>query len=89
MADVFRVNVDACNGRTGRSAWDETAVLIAVRGVDSYFNVERGTYRMVGTDGRNEWIADPNARDCRVTEKLPKAAVGQIVDELICRPPKR
>lgn len=89
VADVFRVNVDACNGRTGRSAWDETAVLIAVRGVDSYFNVERGTYRMVGTDGHNEWIADPNARDCRVTEKLPKASVGKIIDELICRSPRR
>lgn len=89
VADVFRVNVDSCNGRTGRSAWDETAVLIAVRGVDSYFNIERGTYRMVGTDGRNEWIADPNARDCRVTEKLSKAAVGQIIDELICRSPQK
>ena len=64
-------------------------VAIAVRGVDSYFNVERGTYRMVGTDGRNEWIADPNARDCRVTEKLSKAAVGQIIDELICRSPQK
>jgi hypothetical protein len=72
----------------GRSAWDETAVLAAVRGEDSYFNVHRGTYRMVGTGGENLWIPDEaNGPHVRITEKLNKSEVGKIIDELICRKP--
>ena len=73
-------------GMGGRAAWDETAVLVAVRGTEPYFNVERGTYRMVGTDGANEWAPDAESGPhLRITEKLPKAEVGRIIDELICR----
>ena len=76
-------------GMGGRSAWDETAVLIAVRGTERYFNVERGTYRMVGKDGENEWAPDENGSHLRVTEKLAKAEVAKIIDELMCRAPRR
>ena len=76
-------------GAGGRAAWDETAVLAAVRGIEPYFNVRRGTYRMVGTDGRDEWVPDEaNGRHLRLTEKVSKLEVGKIIDELICRPPK-
>ena len=79
-----------CFGMGGRAAWDETTVLIAVRGTEPYFNVERGTYRMVGSDGENEWAPDAeNGLHLRITEKLPKAKVGAIIDELICHPPTR
>ena len=78
------------NGLGGRAAWDETAVLAAVRGVDSYFNVHRGTYRMVGTEGENEWVPDEaNGPHLRLTEKTNKIRVGKIIDELICRGPQR
>ena len=103
VADVFAGNIPSreeirkdsakmlrsCFGMGGRSAWDETAALIAVRGTDRYFNVERGTYRMVGEKGDNEWAPDAeNGPHLRVTEKLSKAEVGKIIDELICRGPK-
>jgi len=75
-------------GKAGRSAWDETAVLAAVRGDAGYFNYERGTYRMVGKDGDDEWIADANSgRHLRIVEKMSKAEVGKVIDELICRAP--
>ena len=80
----------ACFGMGGRSSWDETAVLAAVRGENSYFNVHRGTFRMVGTDGTDEWIPDEeNGRHLRITEKLNKNEVGKIIDELICRKPAK
>ena len=47
-----------CYGAGGRSAWDETAVLAAVRGIEPYFNVRRGTYRIVGPKGEDEWVPD-------------------------------
>ena len=77
-------------GIGGRSAWDETAVIAAVRGEESYFNVHRGTYRMIGDSGENVWVPDEvNGRHLRITEKVNKDEVGRIIDELICRPPRR
>lgn len=79
----------ACYGRAGRSAWDETAVLAAVRGVDRYFNVHRGTYRVVDAKGTSEWSPDEGkGPHLRLTEKVPKAEVGRLLDALMCRPPK-
>ena len=79
-----------CFGMGGRAAWDETAVLAAVRGPDSYFNVHRGTFRMVGDKGDDEWVPDEeNGPHLRLTEKLNKHEVGRIIDELICRGPRR
>lgn len=74
--------------REGHPSWDETAVLYAVRGAGDVFGLERGTYRMAPTGGRNVWKADPSARDARIVEKLPKAEVGRIIDELMCRRPR-
>ena len=77
-----------CFGMGGRAAWDESAVLIAVRGTEPYFNVERGTYRMVGETRADEWVPDAeNGPHLRVTEKLSKAEVGRIIDELMTRKP--
>ena len=74
---------------SGRSAWDETAVLAAVRGTDAYFNVHRGTYRMIGTDGKNEWAPDEECGPhLRIAEKVSKTEIGCIIDELICRAPR-
>ena len=77
-------------GEAGRSSWDETAVLAAVRGVDSYFNVHRGRFRMVGDKGEDEWVPDEeNGPHLRLTEKINKIEIGKIIDELICRGPQR
>ena len=88
VADVFRTNFPRHYHRPGHPAWDQTAVLIAVRGVTPYFNLMRGTYRMVDDSGLSEWVPAPDSPHGRVTEKLPKAEVGQIIDELMCRAPE-
>ena len=76
-------------GMAGRAAWDQSAVLAAVRGENSYFNTERGTYRMTDGNGSNEWAPCENGPHVRITEKLSKAEVGRIIDELMMRPPLR
>jgi hypothetical protein len=76
-------------GAGGRAAWDQTAVLIAVRGTSPYFNVVRGMYRMTGADGANEWVPDEAGPHLRVTEKMSKAEVGRVLDELMLRLPRR
>jgi len=76
-------------GMGGRSAWDETAVLVAVRGIEPYFNAERGTFRMVGNKGDNEWAPDAeNGPHIRITEKVSKFEVARVIDELMTRKPK-
>lgn len=104
VADLYRNNLPPADkvqsdraaylrcgfGVNGRAAWDQTAVLAAVRGVDSYFNIHRGTYRMTGRGGENEWIPDEaNGPHVRLTEKTNKAEVGRIIDELMSRPAAR
>ena len=77
-------------GMGGRSAWDETAVLLAVRGVEPYFNAMRGTYRMVGGKGDDEWTPDEEkGPHIRITERMPKAEVAKVIDELMTRRPKK
>ena len=77
-------------GMPGRSAWDETAVLAAVRGEEKYCNVHRGRYVMIGEHGDNRWEPDEeNGPHIRMTEKVNKLEVGKIIDELICRGPKK
>ena len=74
----------------GHPSWDETAVLAAVRGTGKYFNEEHGTYLMQEDclkSGKNRWIADKGTKSFRLTEKMPKADVGAVIDELMCRPP--
>ncbi len=72
----------------GHPSWDELAVLVSVKGWKPYFNLQRGTFRMVGTDGDNIWEDDPKSNRGRVTEKLSKEELGRILDEVMCTPPK-
>lgn len=72
----------------GHSSWDLTAVLIAVRGTEPYFAVEHGVFEVTDTKGNDVWKPDPNSIHGRIVEKMPKAEVGKVLDELMCRPPK-
>ena len=75
-------------GMGGRAAWDETAVLVAVRGIEPYFNAERGTFRMVGNKGDDEWAPDAeNGPHIRITEKVSKFEVARVIDGLMTRKP--
>lgn len=72
----------------GHPSWDEAAVLAAVRPLSRYFNAEKGTFRMVGTNGNDEWVANSESPHLRVTVKMPKEDVGRVIDELMTRLPK-
>ncbi len=71
----------------GHPSWDEIAALVAVRGLEPYFGLQRGFHRMVGTDGENVWTDDPQSPHGRVTFKATPEAVGRALDELMCRLP--
>lgn len=83
-----KVSATTYDRAEGHPSWDETAVLAAVRPLGRYFDVEHGTYRMVGEKGDDEWVADPKSRNCRLVPKLPKTEIGRVIDDLMCRPPR-
>jgi inosine-uridine nucleoside N-ribohydrolase len=66
----------------GRQSWDETAVLVAVRGSDKYFNTVRGRI-IVHIDGSNTWEDDPNGKHEYLTWKMPLEELTRIIEDLM------
>lgn len=73
-------------GKNGRSSWDQTAVLAAIRPVERYFGIERGRVTVMD-DGSNTWAADPNGSHVRLLAKLPPDEFAKIIEDLMMRPP--
>ena len=71
----------------GRSSWDQTAVLIGVRGYGDYFDTVRGRM-IVAPSGRNTWEDDPNGPHDRIVWKMPKEEVTNIIEDLMMHQPK-
>jgi inosine-uridine nucleoside N-ribohydrolase len=75
------------NDKNGRMSWDETAVLVAVRGYQKYFDVVQGTI-ICNTDGSNGW--DKNGhRDYYLVQKIPIPDMEKILNDLIMHQPKK
>lgn len=78
------------NGLQNREAWDQTAVLYAVRGAGDLWKVsEPGVCLMHArvTHGYNEWLAAPGKQHRYLVEKAPPAEVGRVIEDLMTRPP--
>jgi hypothetical protein len=69
----------------GRMSWDETAVLVAVKGYKPWYNVEKGRM-IVADDGSNTWINDPSPHS-HLTEAQSPAVVQQLINTLIMHQP--
>ena len=87
VKDVFRICLPlAEEDRNGRSSWDETAVLVAVKGFEPYYSVESGSI-IVNDNGSNSWDKDGN-NQFYLVEKLPHEQVQQLINNLIQHQPK-
>ena len=64
-------------------------VLAAVRGHERYFGTRRGRFAIVDAEGKNHWTDDPAGRHFLLTVKTDQRKMEKIIDELICREPKR
>ena len=54
----------------GRMSWDQTAVLVAVRGAQPYFGLKRG--KIIVEGGNNKWQDDPMGQHAYLMEAMPK-----------------
>lgn len=87
VKDVFRISIPlAKEDQQGRMSWDETAVLVAIRGIEPFYKVSCGAM-VVAADGSNTW--NPNGRGhCRLVEAQSPLLVQKVIDELMMYQPK-
>ena len=71
----------------GRMSWDLTAVLVAIKGYEPYYNVERGIFKVIDEEGSNTWIPDENGRDLRLIEKVPASQMAALLDNYMRHQP--
>lgn len=71
----------------GRQSWDHTAVLVAVKGYEPYYDVERGTFKVVDDEGTNSWTPDATGKHLRLIEKLPSARMAGLIDNYMMYQP--
>jgi inosine-uridine nucleoside N-ribohydrolase len=86
VKDVFRISIPLDpEDKEGRMSWDQTAVLVAVRGHKPFYKLACGEMT-VGTDGSNGW--DPKGTThCRLVEAQPPATVQKIINDLMMHQP--
>ena len=86
VKDVFRICIPlSAEDSAGRMSWDETAVLVAIKGYKPWYDVEKGKI-VVAEDGSNAWInlVSPHSH---LVELQPPAIVQQLIDRLIMHQP--
>ncbi len=71
----------------GRMSWDQTAVLVAVRGVSPYYKIQRG--HIVLNGGNNEWKDDPKGKQSYLVALLPPEKVRAEIEALMMHQPNK
>lgn len=72
----------------GRSSWDQTAILYAVRGSGEYFSVHTQGHNHIFSDGSNEWKSSPDKDHGYLMNKMKQVELAGIIDELMIQKPK-
>jgi inosine-uridine nucleoside N-ribohydrolase len=86
VKDVFRICIPMNpEDSAGRMSWDETAVLIAIKGYKPWWKIEKGKM-IVARDGSNTWIKKPSPHSYLVEAQSPKI-VEQLINKLIMHQP--
>lgn len=71
----------------GRMSWDETAVLIGIRGWSTYYTVQPGRF-VIQEDGSNTWDSTGKGH-FYVVKKMPVPEMAALINQLIMHQPVR
>jgi inosine-uridine nucleoside N-ribohydrolase len=85
VQDAFRIALTSDRNTQGRSSWDETAVLAAVRGFAPWFDTLRLNFR-IEADGRN--VVIPGRKFTCLRLRLAPDQVAHDLEELMMQQPK-
>ncbi len=70
----------------GRNSWDETAVLVAVRGTAPFFNTRKVNFE-IKDDGKNVLI--PGKKFTYLTFKQTPQEIGKVIEDLMMHQPAK
>ena len=73
----------------GRSSWDQTAVLYAIRGNNDLWSVHRQGHNYAFSDGSNEWRSSPDKEHGYLVEKTSPEELAKIIDKLMIQEPSK
>ncbi len=86
VKDVFAICIPkATEDAGGRMSWDQTAVLVGIKGYAPYYSVKSGRLTM-NPDGSNGWDAAGKGHQYLVA-KIPAQQVEKIINELMQHQP--
>ena len=86
VKDVFKLSIPMDKeDALGRCSWDETAVLIAIKGYSRWYTLHKGKM-VVAADGSNTWD-ESGTNQSYIIEKLDYKIVQGIINTLIMRQP--
>jgi pyrimidine-specific ribonucleoside hydrolase len=86
VKDVFRISIPLDpQDSLGRMSWDETAVLVAIKGYQPWYNLQQGKI-IINQDGSNGWNNEPSSHYHLVELESP-ATVQQLINKLIMHQP--
>jgi pyrimidine-specific ribonucleoside hydrolase len=86
VKDVFRICIPQdINDTAGRMSWDETAVLVAVKGYAPWYEVKKGKM-IVDAEGSDTWSTE-SSMHAYLVEKLSPVVVAKLINSLIMHQP--
>lgn len=86
VKDVFAISIPMDpEDKNGRMSWDETAVLIGVRGWQNYYTLKPGRF-IINDDGSNSWN-DKGKGHFYVVRKMPVKDITALINHLIMHQP--
>lgn len=87
VKDVFRISIPLDkNDKEGRMSWDETAVLVGIRGYKPYYKLISGAIQ-INDDGSNTW-SDKGGNHFYLAEDRPALEVQDIINTMMMHQPK-
>ena len=88
VKDVFRISIPmAKEDSAGRMSWDETAVLVAIKGYSQWYTLHKGRIT-VADDGKNGWD-DTGTGQAYLVEKVDHKIVQNLINTLIQHQPAK
>jgi inosine-uridine nucleoside N-ribohydrolase len=84
VKDAFSVALAKDSNTVGRNSWDETAVLVAVRGIAPWFGSRKLNFD-VEADGKNVLI--PGEKFTYLTFKQTPQQIAKVIEDLMMHQP--
>jgi inosine-uridine nucleoside N-ribohydrolase len=86
VKDVFRISIpQAKEDSAGRKSWDETAVIVAIKGYSQWYILHKGRIK-VADDGKNTWD-DKGGGQSYIVERMYPEGMESLINELIMHQP--